>query len=129
MRDQLDDVPGRVVEVDGSRVPRLGVEDVAEQVDPFACPREPRLETVAGDEQREVVEGAAVVGAEAHARLADGDHLAVERQAEGVAVEAGELRRPGEGHLGEPHPRNCSTDRAIPAASSPCAARCSAPVP
>src|SRR5262249_23049881 len=71
MRDQLDDVPGRVVEVEGERVPVVEVPDVAEHLDPVTRPRERRVEAVARHEQGEVVERLALGRLEAQCRLAD----------------------------------------------------------
>ena len=57
--DQLDDVPGRIEEVDGARVPVLELEDAAEELEPLVRPGVSGVEAVAGDEEREVVEGLA----------------------------------------------------------------------
>jgi acetylornithine deacetylase/succinyl-diaminopimelate desuccinylase-like protein len=104
MRDQLDDVPGRIVEVDGSRIPVLEGEDVAEQLDALAGPPERRVEAVARDEQREVVERAApLVDLEMEPCLSDDDRLSRERQPELAAVEILQIERCLEGHLGEAH--------------------------
>src|SRR5690348_5328481 len=103
MRNQLDDAPGRVVEVDGFRIPVIEVEHVAEQLYALACPGERGVEPVAGDEQREVVEGALVLEVEAQARLADDDRVAVERQPEGAFIEVAQVEWRREGHLRESH--------------------------
>ena len=66
---------------------------------------------------------------EAESRLAHPDRISLEQKAQAVAVEARQPDRAGEGHLGEPHSRNFSSERAIPAASSPWAVRCSGPSP
>ena len=77
--DELDDVSGRIVEVDGLRIPVLELEHVTEQLDSVPSPRERGVEAVAGNEQREVVEGIAFLDLEPEPCLADDDRLAVER--------------------------------------------------
>src|SRR5581483_134851 len=70
MRDELDDVAGRVEEVDRLCVPALEVEDAAGELEALLRPGARRVEAVAGNEEREVVERLAVLAAEAELRLA-----------------------------------------------------------
>ncbi len=71
MRDQLDDAAGGVVEVGRASVPEVEVENVAEQLHALSSPAERRIEAVAGDEEREVVEGASLLDAKPKPRLPD----------------------------------------------------------
>jgi acetylornithine deacetylase/succinyl-diaminopimelate desuccinylase-like protein len=101
--DQLDDVVGVVVEVDGPGVPGLEVEHAAQQLRPLARPGERSVEAVARDEQSEVVEGAACLTAEPQPRLTHDDRVPVQRQPERSVVEVALTGRSSEGHIGEPH--------------------------
>ena len=62
VRDQLDDAPGRIMEVDRLRVPvrevehRLARLGIGQELDVLARPRERRVEAVARDEEGDVVE-------------------------------------------------------------------------
>src|SRR5262249_38760354 len=119
VRDQLDDVAGRVVEIQGTRVPPVEVEGVPEELDPLACPGERSVEPVARDEHREVVEGPAVLDAETKPRLADHDRVTLDRQPELYAVELPQVERRREGHLSEPHrPEHTITPWTRPGAPS-----------
>src|SRR6266508_2633726 len=83
VRDQLDDVAGRIVEVARLGLPVGEVEDdvagllVRQQLRALADPVENRVEPVAGGEQREMVEGLGVARRELEPGLADaeGDEL------------------------------------------------------
>jgi hypothetical protein len=111
VRDQLDDAPCRIVEVDGARIPVREVEDgitrvgVGQELYGVASPCEGRVEAVARDEKRDVVEGRALGGRELEHGLADSHLQAIiaaagQRQTEPAAVERGEsgnaLSRGGE---------------------------------
>ena len=101
MRDQLDDAAGRVVEVDRLRVPVREVEHglaglrVGQELDPVTGPGERRLEAVARDEEREVVERQARRRSELEHGLPDLDRqpaivAAGQWQPERASVERGE---------------------------------------
>jgi hypothetical protein len=96
--DQLDDVPGGVVEVACPRVPGGEVEDdlpapaLRQQLDSAARPREQLVEAVTGGEQRDVVERRAGGRRELEPGLADEERRAVVPEPERV-VERRERRR------------------------------------
>ena len=113
MRDQLDDAAGRVVEVDRRRVPVREVEHglarlrVGEELDAVTRPRERRVEAVARDEEREVVERRARRRRELEHGLPDLDRQpAVVAAAQSATRRAGAVERRRAPAEGSPGPRD-----------------------